>query len=151
MKINPLIVLLFLALFFSCSSNTEKTEQALRKEIMDTHNEIMPKMNNIQELKTRLLENKDSLTQENFQPLPSGGLNVPQIDSLIQALDAADESMMAWMENYNEFNEESFTHAQQMAYLQEEKEKIESVKLKVLSSIMEAQAVLGDRPYVPED
>ncbi len=53
--------------------------------------------------------------------------------------------MMEWMENYNQFNEDTFTHEKQMAYLREEREKIEEVRLKFFPSIIEAQAVLGDR------
>lgn len=145
MKISTYIFLL-IPIFFSCSSSAEREEQAMRKEIMDTHDELMPKMNNIQELKIQLQENKDLLISEKMQGASGGGMSETHLDSLIQALDIAENSMMVWMENYNEFNDETLTHSQQMDYLQQEREKIEAVKLKFLSSIMEAEAVLGQRP-----
>jgi ribosomal protein L29 len=143
---NSTCILLLISIFFSCSSSTERKEQAMRKEIMNTHDELMPKMNNIKELKIQLQENKELLLNENMQSATGGAMSEHQLDSLIQALDIAENSMIVWMENYNEFNEETFTHSQQMDYLRQEREKIEAVKLKFLSSIMEAEAVLGQRP-----
>ncbi len=136
---------IIVALFISCSSETERKEQALRKKIMDVHDELMPQMNNVKELQVVLQERKGELIANSSMVTSGNNLSEPKIDSLIKALEIADESMMVWMENYTLFNQDTISHEHQMAYLREEKEKIEAVKLKVLSSIVEARAVLADK------
>jgi hypothetical protein len=140
MNMKPYLFL-FTILCLSCASGTEKEEQALRKEIMDTHDELIPKVDNIRALKEELQENKANLTNDSIAA-SAQGIATPSLDSLIQALDEADNNFMNWMKNYNDFNEASFSHEEQMKYLQQEKEKLEDIKLQILSSVMQAQNVV---------
>ncbi len=61
-------------------------------------------------LKIRLRENRDNLTDETIQEASPGTFDGVALDSLIQFLENADRCMMEWMENYNQFNEDTFTH-----------------------------------------
>lgn len=133
--------MLLTLLLLSCASNIEKKEEDLKKEIMDIHDELMPKMDNIHNLKKELQDNRGYLTSDS---VASGtpALSTADLDSLAQALENADESMMSWMRNYNRFDDPEFSHEEQMEYLQKEKEKIETVRLKMISSIKEAENIL---------
>ena len=135
MKSIPFVFLIFL---FSCTSDTDQKEEDLKKEIMAIHDELMPKMDNIQNLKRKLEENRGYLTADSIS-VDAPRITSADLDSLVQALENADESMMSWMRNYNKFDEPTFTHEEQMEYLHKEKEKIETVRLKIISSILEAE------------
>ena len=139
---NALPTVLAVLFFVSCSSDAEKTEKELKQEIMTIHDELMPQMDNLDTLRKELEKNRGYLTSDSV-PVNGPLLAPAEFDSLIQALENANESMMSWMRNYNQFDEADFTHEEQVEYLQKEKEKIETVRLKMISSIKEAESLLN--------
>lgn len=144
MRLLGLALFFLLSYFFiSCSVNEEKErEQAMKKEIMDIHDNLMPKMDDIMKLKSELKERKETLANDtSIIDSTIHAKTIQQTDSLIHALDNADESMMDWMRNYDALTED-MSHEENMEYLLEEKAKIEEVRLEMLSSIKEAQNVL---------
>jgi len=121
----------------SCNLNQKKgeTEYVLKKlhsEVMDIHDEVMPKMSSInkleRELKSRLedpeVNKKDSIQQ------------------LIYQLDEADDAMMNWMSEFKTPDYEDFEAAEQVYIL--EKSKINAVKSKMNSTISKAQLFLNN-------
>lgn len=148
---KTLTYIFFLSLLtFSCAPETEKEQEDLKKEIMAIHDELMPRMENIHNLKQELEENKGYLTRDSLEA-DSTQMPTTNVDSLINALEDADESMMSWMRGYNNFDNDNLSHEEQMAWLKKEREKIEEVRLKVISSIMEAQNVLEAESEVIND
>ena len=140
MKIIPIICCIF---FLACGSGINQEEETLKKEIMDIHDQLMPKMDNIYNLKKALQKNRDFLTSDSLS-VERPKLNAAEFDSLVQALENADKSMMSWMRNYTKFDDPEFNHQEQMDYLQKEKVKIETVRLKMISSMKEAEMVLEE-------
>lgn len=140
--------MLFFFMFYSCSSVQEEEQKDLKKEIMDIHDELMPNMHTVDSLKKTLEENRSYLVGDSLGA-PEGAESKIPVDSLIRALERADESMMEWMRNYNKFEEPTFSHEEQMEYLRKEKEKIEQIKLDMISAIMEAENVLEEKGIDP--
>lgn len=146
MKLLSILMLMSFCLY-SCSSDQEEQQKELKKEIMNIHDELMPSLDKVDSLKKALEENRNYLTGDSLG-VTQGNVAVP-VDSLIIALERADEGMMEWMRNYDKFEEETFSHEEQMEYLLKEKEKIEQVRLEMISSIMEAENVLEEKGVSP--
>lgn len=146
MKLLSILMLMSFCLY-SCSSDQEEQQKELKKEIMNIHDELMPSLDKVDSLKKALEENRNYLTGDSLG-VAQGNVAVP-VDSLIIALERADEGMMEWMRNYDKFEEETFSHEEQMEYLLKEKEKIEQVRLEMISSIMEAENVLEEKGVSP--
>lgn len=109
-------------------------QNELRDEIMVVHDEVMPKMGDIHKLKKNL---KKIAGDEQMQA------GDPIFDMLAQ-LENADEGMMSWMAEFKQPSKlrGSKTHEEIMAYLAEEKLKIEKVRDEMLSSIAEGTELL---------
>lgn len=128
------------------SHTAEKTGHAqvdaLKAEVLAVHDSVMPQMETIVSLKAlagRQLKALDSLTAANpKQPEP---VRKQQLDSLIVALDAADESMMQWMQQFDS-QMAGKTEEEKVAYLKSEKARIEAVRSRMLTSIAEGQKLL---------
>lgn len=117
----------FLLMLSSCNggntqSNTEaeenKTENALAKEVMAIHDEAMPMNADLVRLSEEL--NDQLKNNENL-----GEAQQMEIKKTIQALVSAEEAMMDWMATYSVKGKSG---ADLEAYLNEEKEKISTIK-----------------------
>lgn len=111
----------------AAASQTEK-ENALYKEVMAIHDEVMPLMGELMAMNKKI-KNKDSTSQE--------------ANELSIHLESANEAMMDWMRKFNP-NIENMTHEETMNYLEEEKKKIVEVKKKMLSAQEQASAFLRE-------
>lgn len=111
--------------------NTEvETPQAsdiLVDEVMEIHDEVMPKIETINRYMTELEVLKDEDAQASY---------------VYEELDNADKAMMSWMRSVK-VNKEG-TEEERIAYYETEKIKIENVKTMMLNSIELAKAYLGD-------
>jgi hypothetical protein len=111
----------------------ESGNKALYDEVMNVHDEVMPKMNDIYKLKEELkkrLANSPDISEEKRQ----------HIQNTILRLDSANESMMVWMRNFNPIPD-SLGEEKAREYLEQEKEKVGKVKKDVLKAIDDAKAV----------
>jgi hypothetical protein len=82
---QKLLSFLFLFLIFSsCTQAEEKLSQELNDQVMELHDQLMGKTEDILKLKSRL----DSLSK---------GKDSINVHKIIETLDHADESMMDWM------------------------------------------------------
>jgi hypothetical protein len=72
----------------------EKTEKPLYDQVMDIHDEVMPKMNDLYKIKKQL---QDSITNTPNMP----GETKEEFQTTILLLDSASTSMMVWMREFN--------------------------------------------------
>ena len=107
--------------------------QALYDEVMKVHDEVMPKMNDIYKLKEELkkdIANTPNLVEKKRKA----------IESAIVQLDAASESMMDWMRNFNPLAD-SLGEEKARKYLEEQRLKVVKVKEDMLRAIEEAKGL----------
>jgi hypothetical protein len=107
--------------------------QSLYDEVMDVHDEVMPKMDDIYKLKEKLkkqLAEAPTMVEEKKKDL----------EKTILQLDSASEGMMVWMRNFNPIPD-SLGEEKARKYLEEQKIKVTKVKEDMLKAIEEAKAV----------
>ena len=142
-----LLILCFLA--FSCGNNRDKEstsevneasneaemtsiqkqhEDSLYSVVMGIHDEIMPKMQDIFNIKTAL-EDK----------LPNSNVNNDSLAVIIDDLEQAEAGMMNWMRSFRP--DKTLGHDSLMQYYRSEKEKIEKVKEEMESSLEKAKSM----------
>lgn len=116
----------------------EGPNQALYNQMMDVHDEVMPKMDDIMKLKRQLQEqisNTPNMVTERKQ----------ELERVISNLDSASNSMMNWMHRIHEFNPLADSVDQEKAreYLESEMEEIKKVKELIDESIEKAKSEAG--------
>ena len=134
------IFLIGLIAFFSCSTENKveecASEECLKQEAYDkviaVHDEVMPKLRQISELKGEI---EEKMTHS----IDTASSN--QYIKLMQDLDAADESMMAWMRAFKS-DIENLPLDSALDYLKSEQAKVDKVAENINSSIASAKAVL---------
>jgi hypothetical protein len=107
---------------------TDDPNQALYNQVMDIHDEVMPKMDDIMRLKRELkekVENSPGLVGEQKK----------QLEEKIQLLDSAGHAMMSWMSS---FKPEDYKGEQLREYLESEMERVKKVKETMLDAIEKA-------------
>ncbi|MBS1682041.1 MAG: hypothetical protein JST48_10030 [Bacteroidetes bacterium] len=113
------------------ASTTDNPNQALYDRVMDIHNEVMPLMDEIYNLKNKLNEKmgRASVISESKKK---------ELQQIIIELDSADRSMMNWMHKFNPLPGSANQEAAR-TYLEDEMEKIKQVKELMNSSIQKAK------------
>lgn len=127
---KPLFLVLFV-LIAGC--DTKKDNQALYDEVMNVHDEVMPKMDDIYKLKEELkkeIVDTPGMVEEKRKA----------IESAILQLDAASEEMMDWMRNFNPLPD-SLGEENARKYLEEQKTKVDKVKEDMLQAIDKAKSL----------
>lgn len=128
--------------FSSCNSGgngDSAAEEAAFKTMMEIHDEIMPKMGEINRLSRELKALEAAADTTNRELMG-------EIDSAIRALEKADNGMMGWM-NLNGGNkleqiQKEMSHDEILAYIKGEEENILQVKEDMLTSIEQGKNVL---------
>lgn len=113
------------------SSNppTDDPNKILYNKVMDIHDEVMPRMDDIVRLKRELKETigkSSSLVPEKRK----------ELEQKIVQLDSASKAMMQWM---NDFRPEEYTGEELREYLESEMERVTKVKELMLESIEKAK------------
>jgi hypothetical protein len=102
------------------AANTDNPNQALYDQVMDIHDEVMPRSEDIYQLKKEL--------QEKVSAAPDLiGEKKLLLESIIVQLDSADNSMMDWMHNFHPLPD-SADQEKARAYLESEMERIKKVR-----------------------
>ncbi|MBX2901526.1 MAG: hypothetical protein KF775_17880 [Cyclobacteriaceae bacterium] len=142
---STFVLILFLMLSSACTQQqqasvaTEETDnpnQVLYDQVMDVHDEVMPKMDEIMKLKRQLKEqiaNTPDMVVERKQ----------QLEKIISNLDSASTAMMNWMHKFNPLPDTA-DQEKARAYLEVEMERIRSVKNLMLESIDKAKSESGN-------
>jgi regulator of replication initiation timing len=145
MKLTYKLLILFLVVLAGCGKPSDQNSeemgnedanqdpnQALYDQVMNLHDEVMPKMEDIYKIKSQLQEkiaNSPDLVKERKEAL----------ERMILTLDSANNSMMEWMHQFNPLPD-SVDAEQSRAYLESQMEKIKGVKEIMLSTLEEAKA-----------
>lgn len=124
----------------ACKSANDESETdsgqeeliALEKEVIAIHDEVMPKMGHISQLKTELEKAAENAALEEKVQL--------QIAQSIQNLELGDSLMWEWMHNYAK--PESAPADSVKLYLENEKIRINRVSETMLTSIKNAESLL---------
>ncbi len=132
-KLTILSLLFGLLLFGSCKSGYSPEVQKLYDEVMVIHDEVMPEMGTIHQLKKQL---KKAL------PNAQGDIDKQVINDNIRMLDFADDSMMDWMHQFKVPEEGS--EEQKLNYLMDQKEKMGLVSKDMKSIIKKAQDAVNN-------
>jgi hypothetical protein len=105
--------------------------QALYDKVMDVHDEVMPKMDDMYKLKKEL-EEKIASTPGMVEEKKK------EIETTIVKLDSASEGMMVWMREFNPIPD-SLGEEKAREYLENEMEKVKKVREDILEAIEKAK------------
>jgi hypothetical protein len=133
-----LVGLVLLVMVGSCTQERVDQNQLLKQEVIDIHDEVMPKMGELRSLKKSLLEQADALETENI------GSNQEVINRMRQYavdLENAFDGMFVWMRQFNSNFEGSEEEIHD--YLIEQKILVEKVNRDIKTSIENARKELG--------
>ncbi len=116
----------------SDSNADDSPNEALYNQAMEVHDEVMPKMEDIYQLKRNLQEqiaNTPDMVVERKN----------QLEQIISNLDSANNAMMDWMHKFNPLPD-STDQEQAREYLESEIERVKKVKELMVESIEKAEA-----------
>lgn len=133
-----LLLPLFVLQLMGCKGDG-KTAEASRQmdQVMEIHDQVMPKMGTISKLVSELKSRIDSTEQ---------GM---ACEKAMKELQASHDAMMAWMQGFgNRFDSEEILEGKALTpekqqWLEEEEEKIREVREQINSSIAAAEELLG--------
>jgi hypothetical protein len=112
-------------------------EKSLYDDVMLVHDEVMPRMEDMMNLKGQLTEKVDLMKEE------SGNVEtIQEIETAISQLEAADDVMMNWMRNFDP-NIESLSHEEIVTYYTNQKSAIDSVKMVMETAISRASELVN--------
>jgi|SRR6185369_8070980 len=111
--------------------------QALYDQVMDIHDDVMPKSDEIYQLKKEI---KDRIA--NTTNLESK--KKKQLEQIVVELDSADRSMMDWMHKFKPLPD-SADQEKAREYLENEMERIKNVRELINSSLQKAKEELGKK------
>lgn len=151
MLLRSLLFLAFLQ-FTACTSNTESSQtqeekatvdndlaaqEALFDEVMVIHDEIMPKMGEINKLRKELRKKLDEGTTPE---------QAKSYEAAIANLEKAENGMWDWMHALRPLGplRDSLDHKGVIAHLNAEKQEITQVKEEMKNSIEEGKKLLGN-------
>ena len=141
---KPYLILVITGLFVfmlaSCNDTPSKTStepvskvKSMQKSVMKVHDEAMAKMDLIYRLRKQVKGIADSLHQDST----THSKTLKTAYKNIEALELADESMMAWMRSYKAPKGKSESEA--MEYLKSEQVKIDEVSKLMNDNIERAE------------
>ncbi len=127
---NSLKYIFLLLVAVGCSSSDQKIEK-LQDDVMAIHDEVMPKMGEIMNLKDELANNLKAIdsTSANYRNTKA------MSDSLSYLLTESDNGMMDWMDEYNPDTLKAINAEDGEKYLTEQKNKINSIKESTIKNI----------------
>lgn len=139
-------ILIFLLTAFTFSACNQKTDQVaeLEKEVLGIHDEVMPQMGEIMDLKkglTKEIAKLDSLQQEGASSTTLAQERQQALD-LTSRLSRADSLMMGWMYEYKGDSAKALPANEALEYFRLEKDKIVTVQEATNRSIQEAREFL---------
>lgn len=130
---------LFLALIVSsCKQEQVDENQVLKQEVIDIHDEVMPRMGELRSLKKSLLEKVEQLGAEDAE---ENAEEIKRLQVYADNLEDAFEGMFVWMRQFQSNYEGSEEEVYE--YLLEQKVLVEKVNRDIKSSIENAKKELG--------
>ena len=126
MSHKNLSFLFALLIFSSCNLAEEKLSQELNDQVMQLHDQLMGKTEDVLKLKGRL----DSLTS---------GKDSVNVHKIIASLNKADESMMDWMHHFSIDSLEKMNALNKISYLTKQLEALKNLEKSTDSSVHAAK------------
>ncbi|NUO03043.1 MAG: hypothetical protein HUU01_20735 [Saprospiraceae bacterium] len=129
---------LLLSLAFSACNTEQSAQEKLWDEVMAVHDEVMPKMGDLNRL------SRDIRAQLDTVPPIDTLQKLQQLDLLIR-IEKAEEGMMLWMNELVVLDDLRATksHKEIMRYLENEKQRIGAVRDSMMAGIQAGEAELG--------
>lgn len=122
----------------ACGPKAPSDNELLRAEVIEVHDEVMPKMGQLKSLERRALEKVEELESE--ETLDS--LKVQQYKALAYDLNHAHESMFAWMRQYTASVDTPMTEEEEKTFLDEQKELVTDVNEEIKEALAKADELL---------
>ncbi|WP_339650656.1 hypothetical protein [uncultured Maribacter sp.] len=135
-KLFTLLTIAGLLSITSCKDSKKVDEPSRMEQVMDIHDEVMPKMGTLGKLVGQLKPMADSLGAESIEA------------KAMKDLQQANKAMMDWMQGFgNRFDSEEIMNGKELSeekeqWLKEEEEKVKKVKEDINSSIQRAEEIL---------
>ena len=134
-QVCGLILFVLMSLVYCSGGKRQSQTEAMEKEVLDIHNQVMPLLGEIARLKDELERSKEGLDSMAMDQLQG-------VDDLLLELTAANEGMMNWMRDYSgDFNEMGHEEVEQ--YLSDQMQEIEDVQDRISRAIEAAKKELG--------
>lgn len=130
-----LVVLIFAGGIWACSDKDKEEKDSLMSQVMAAHDEVMPKMGDLRRLSKTLNEKADSLAAQDSASFAG---HIEELRSTAEKIEAANESMMEWMRQFEVPDNEAPVQ-EVLVYLKEQKAKIDKVREDMLDSMEEGQ------------
>lgn len=128
---------------FSCNKDADKVLE-LESEVMRIHDDVMPQMDDIMTLKSKL--SKKIMRMDSLQNEGIAGNNLAQerikATEINQKLNESDKLMMDWMHEYRGDSAKKLKPAEAIQYFEGQKNKIIEVKEITSKNLQEARAFL---------
>ncbi len=118
--------LFVLFIFCSCNEAEQKLSQELNDQVMQLHDQLMGKTEDVLKLKRRL----DSL---------STGKDSVNVNKIIASLNKSDESMMDWMHHFSLDSLEKMDVSNKIGYLKKQLEALKNLEKSTDSSVHAAK------------
>ncbi len=131
MKLVIPFSILFLTLLISCEDKPDQIK-ALKDEVMDIHDEVMPKMGDLRKASKSLMMKAETLDSS----------AAAELKIIADDIEAANEFMMEWMRQYEPDLEGS--EAEVLEYYKEQREGIQEVKERMLNALEKGQKALSE-------
>lgn len=132
--------LMLLGVLFSACGESGSSPAQLEDQVMAIHDEVMPKMGDINaEIQRLTAELKELRNRENAD---SG--RIEAIQTAVNDLKKADQNMRIWMRNYAKDyvkQKDHMTEEEKVAYLQSELVRVQKVKESMLGSLEQANSL----------
>lgn len=124
-------------LMTSCGNNEDREKiQEKHEDVMEIHDEVMPMMKDVRGLKADLTAKAEELSKNDS--LNQYDNTVREMKIIIQQLEEADEAMMTWMRAYDKPTKDDEVN-EALQYLENQEEKVRTVKSKILNSVEVAE------------
>lgn len=127
------ILLLLLTLVFACSPSKSDEIKLIKKQALDIHDEVMPKMGELRRARKDLMLRADSLMEKD-------SVRAQQLLNASNEIANANESMMNWMRNFEPEFEGS--EEEMLDYFKKQKESIEIVKFSMSESLTKGKEMI---------
>lgn len=144
---NQLIIALSLLCLTACSSESNDENDALQKDVIAVHDEVMPLMGTFvrnEILIDSLLNNMPALIESD----PSLDTNAQKVrlSDLKTKLESSTDAMNRWMQELS-LDYEGMSDQEVKSYLEEEKRKVEKINQQFKETDAQSKEVLA--PYQP--
>lgn len=131
----------FALIFTACGDSVMDQAKAARAQVMEVHDEMMPKMTDISKLMQKAENKAEALAADTTE---SGKVQYASAQSVLKQLNQAEATMNNWMADFGQIKVSEMKPEAYLKAMQAEQTKVNSMKELMLSAIEGAKKFLGD-------